>query len=421
MIIYNLKDEFSFEDYKIYKKLDTELSIINSQIKFQESQKDVIFEFSEIILNDIINLNNISNINNWNALLDDLRLSFDCLSNNIISLNLLKDKLSKIKKFTLTIKANSYDNDSFQILCKELFQKLDNYELYQSSLQEQITQNNIIVEEFIHNTLLNILETYSIIKNNNVYNKRIDFQAPPSPEEVLLNKYLDESKKIVASISNNQRNIEPIEFSTNFQTYDIVNNNTNIIDETTLNKQVIKDDKIDNNVDDKSDYEIDNKTEDKRTSDDKIDTKADDEANNKTDDELQDNNTLIISERENKIYLPYKIQDLLYILKKSNKYSSIEEIILNKYILPLDQFKNSIQSRFREAFNLMKYKEHESFISSLKLGIELMFNYKLNPAVISACKNLKELKTFLKCLDNGNIDSFKNFSIKYDVTPLKIK
>ena len=71
-----------------------------------------------------------------------------------------------------------------------------------------------------------------------------------------------------------------------------------------------------------------------------------------------DNNVLIISEKDQKAYLPYKYEDLEKILHTSNnKYNSIKEIIEDLYILPLDHFKNASFSRFREAFNLILYKE----------------------------------------------------------------
>lgn len=134
--------------------------------------------------------------------------------------------------------------------------------------------------------------------------------------------------------------------------------------------------------------------------------------------ELTDNNCLLISEKENKVFLPYKISDLKEELKdKSNEYSSIQDLIEKKYILPLDNFKSPTLSRFKEAYNLMKNKENASFIEAMSLAIELSLNSTLNPAVIAACKNQDELDIYLDCLYEDELDKFKIFEIKYDVSP----
>ena len=62
----------------------------------------------------------------------------------------------------------------------------------------------------------------------------------------------------------------------------------------------------------------------------------------------------------------------------------IHELIENEYILPKENFKNPIKSRFREAYQLIKKKEHGSLKEAIELGFELMFQSDLNPAVIAA-------------------------------------
>ena len=131
-----------------------------------------------------------------------------------------------------------------------------------------------------------------------------------------------------------------------------------------------------------------------------------------------DNNTLIISEKEQKAYLPYKYADLEYIYENSNgKYKSFLEIIKDLYILPLDNFKNSSFSRFRETFNLVVHKENSSIIKALDLALELMFKAELNPIIISACKNLNELDIYLAYLDENDTANFPCFDIKFEFAP----
>ncbi len=131
-------------------------------------------------------------------------------------------------------------------------------------------------------------------------------------------------------------------------------------------------------------------------------------------------NTLIVSERSGNVILPYKISELNEILEKEpNRYFSIDSIIAKKYTLPIKNFKNSFISRFREAFKLMRHKEKSSIRDALDLGLELMFYYKLHPAVISACKDLEELDTYLDCLEIGRVDRFDCFKIIFEL-PLAV-
>lgn len=142
------------------------------------------------------------------------------------------------------------------------------------------------------------------------------------------------------------------------------------------------------------------------------------EANNSNLHIIKDNNTLLISEKEQLAFLPYKYQDLEKIYKNSNgKYSSTQDVINKLYIIPLSRFKNSSISRFRESFNLVKNKENGSILKALELGLELMFKYNLNPIVISACKNLDELDIYLDCLDSNELFKFDCFEIKFEVNP----
>ena len=128
-----------------------------------------------------------------------------------------------------------------------------------------------------------------------------------------------------------------------------------------------------------------------------------------------DNNILIISEKEQKAYLPYKYEDIQKIYKNSNnKYGSIIEIIQNLYVVPLKRFERFSISRFREAFNLVRHKEHGSFIKALNLAIELMFKHNLNPVIIAACRNLDELDIYLDCLEENEVSDFKCFEIRFD-------
>lgn len=131
-----------------------------------------------------------------------------------------------------------------------------------------------------------------------------------------------------------------------------------------------------------------------------------------------DRNILLVSEKDQKAYLPYFMSDIEKIYKNSNKkYSSYQDVIESLYIVPLNRFKNASISRFRETLNLVLHKENLSIIKALDLGLELMFQYKLNPIIIAACRNLDELDLYLDCLEEDELFDFDCFEIRFEVAP----
>lgn len=131
------------------------------------------------------------------------------------------------------------------------------------------------------------------------------------------------------------------------------------------------------------------------------------------------NNTLLISEIQNKVVLPYTIVDLQKILATNQSYHNINEIVDEFYTIPIANYKNASLSRFKEAYNLMRKREKSSVAESLSLALEVCFNNALNPAIITACKNLDELDTYLDCLSENELDKFNLFNIKYEILPQK--
>jgi len=141
-----------------------------------------------------------------------------------------------------------------------------------------------------------------------------------------------------------------------------------------------------------------------------------------TDDNQFPQNTLIISETKGKIVLPFTTSSLNELYKNNyEKYSDIKDVIKQEYTLPLELYKNSSISRFKEAFKLVKSKENGSIKDAFDLGMELLFNYNLHPAIISACKNLDELDIYLDCLDNNETDKFDCFKIVFEIPPTVVK
>lgn len=146
---------------------------------------------------------------------------------------------------------------------------------------------------------------------------------------------------------------------------------------------------------------------------DKIETKSNFELNE---------NTLIISETKGKVFLPYKVSEVESILKEnSDKYQNVEEVIEQIYTLPFDYFKSLSFSRFREAYKLARNIEKKSIKYAFDLGMELIFNYNLHPAIITACRSLDELDIYLDYLENNETDKFDCFKIVFEMAPIVSK
>jgi len=132
-------------------------------------------------------------------------------------------------------------------------------------------------------------------------------------------------------------------------------------------------------------------------------------------------NTLVISESEGKVFLPYtkqKIND--YLVENPKSYSSVEDVINTVFTVPLKNYKHSSVSRFTEAFKLIRDKEDGSIKDALDLACEVAFNYNLHPAIITACSNLNELDIYLACLEYNELKDFRYFNIVFDVAPLAL-
>lgn len=141
---------------------------------------------------------------------------------------------------------------------------------------------------------------------------------------------------------------------------------------------------------------------------------------NEDDREIVSNNVLLISEEDGKVYLPYTAEEIKE-EAANNVGISIEEIIEKKFVCPIGNYKHAMKARFREAYNLMRHKERRSKKDAIFLGLELMFEFNLHPAVIAACKDLQQLDIYLDCLDDNELEKFSCFKIIYKAMPTVVK
>ncbi len=138
-------------------------------------------------------------------------------------------------------------------------------------------------------------------------------------------------------------------------------------------------------------------------------------------DEFEDN-TLLISEKNNKVILPYRYEDLYKVYEENkDSYSSVQDIIDKDYTIPYSFYKNAPIARFKEAFKLMKNRQKSTTKEAFDLATEMMTNYNVHPAIISACKNIDELDIYLDYLENNEVEKFDIFKIKFDILLKKVK
>ena len=133
----------------------------------------------------------------------------------------------------------------------------------------------------------------------------------------------------------------------------------------------------------------------------------------------KDNNVLIISEKDDKVFLPYKVEEINdYLEQFPDQYSSFESVVAKEYILPLNYYmSHPVIARFREAYSLCRDREAKTIFESLKYGMDLMFNRRLNPAIIAACKTQAQLSNYINCLEKNDLKHFTDFEIRFEVNP----
>ena len=129
-------------------------------------------------------------------------------------------------------------------------------------------------------------------------------------------------------------------------------------------------------------------------------------------------NTLVISEVQKRVILPYNINTVKDILLNDPQgYSSLQGVINKIYTKSIDYYRFSAISRFKEAYKLVREREKGSKVKALGLAFELFLNYNLHPAIITACKSLDELDVYLACLEDNTLEDFQFFDIKYEIPP----
>ena len=423
MLILNLNDE------KNNEKIDFEISVLEEFRTFFLTQKDILLKHFNISL---ISMSNDSNyIIELNKFLEDFNIIFDKINSSLKSIDILKKKLDIAKSSLLDSeeKINEYINSYNESYISD-FPKLLDCMNYTIDFIEKL-----FVTPTYEESKKRALEMFSIKPDKNKEKKLSKIENTPTNINV--------KEQIIDSLETNKENLLN---TNNIENNDIKDdkkdidkNNSNDINmlSNSSNTETLTTDAI-NKLDLQSKYLSENENNNKKdNNEDNTDSSNDLEnettdlnlepavknKNIKTNDRvtklpLQDNNSLIISEKDGLVYLPFKVEDLKKeYIEKHKKYKGLIDLINHEYILPINKYKNTVTSRFKEAYSLMVNKEKESALSGLELGLEVAFNYSLHPAVITACKSLDELDEYLDALDAKDMSNFKRFKVEFEVLP----
>ena len=423
MLILNLNDE------KNNEKIDFEISVLEEFRTFFLTQKDILLKHFNISL---ISMSNDSNyIIELNKFLEDFNIIFDKINSSLKSIDILKKKLDIAKSSLLDSeeKINEYINSYNESYISDFPKLLDcmNYTIdfieklfvtptYEESKKRALEMFSIKPDK---NKEKKLSKIENIPTNINVKEQIID--SLETNKENLLNTNnienndIKDDKKDIDKNNSNDINMLSNSSNTETLTTDAINKLDLQSKYLSENENNNKNDNIKDNI--ASSNDLENETTDLNLE------PAIKNKNIKTNDRvtklpLQDNNSLIISEKDGLVYLPFKVEDLKKeYIEKHKKYKGLIDLINHEYILPINKYKNTVTSRFKEAYSLMVNKEKTSALSGLELGLEVAFNYSLHPAVITACKSLDELDEYLDALDAKDMSNFKRFKVEFEVLP----
>lgn len=354
-----LNNYFTSDEFNFINNANLENEKLNEIIAKEMHNRDIIVNFINNLHNIVSSTDNESN-KDFLRLLSDVQGIFEKINDNIKFVQELKDDSSKINDDIVKLLINA----------EEISSNRENYFEYIQKLKDMINDFSTKSNELKSKVLLNDIKIDTFFQKN------------------IVKKYLS-----VFDIEFNLRNSE-ISFNDN-------NSNNNNDNKYIHNYNNI----LDNNINQVSTKENDTPSYNSSFN---------------TEDLFEDNDTLLVSEKLKKVFLPYTKHEVsLYLEQYPNSYRSYQDVINKEFVLSLDYYmKHPVVARFREAYSLIRDRESKSVIDAFKFAIDIMFHYSLSPVIIAACKTQEQLEHYLACLNKNKLEEFNDFKIKYEITPL---
>lgn len=269
-----------------------------------------------------------------------------------------------------------------------------------SNLLEEIESSFVLVNSNIK-SLYELKDFLSDI-NTKIINLLVSIESHPSAEQTYM-KQVDILKETITNYSNSCSNIKSTIAKNDLTLNEFLNSSRfkNIFENIEMEPSNI-------------DFDINLESGKLLTQ-----NKEDISSSNNIEDSYN-SKVLRITEKENKVYLPYTNSEIKsYLSHFPDDYNSPEDVITKEFVLPLDYYlKHPVLSRFRETYSLIRDREGKSIIEAIKYSMNLMFTYELSPTIVAACKTQEQLENYLDCLEKNQLDDFEDFEIKFEINPL---
>ena len=307
---------------------------------------------------------------------------------------------------------------------KDLYEnRINLYYIYLDYINNNKDSNNDyskINEQKINNSLTNFKNEIQIIdKNISLLNEMLN-KCNTAKKMNLERKKIYSYNKKYEEIKNKFLNYYLSEDNTNVLFIKSVITESSLKHEKANEKkttEIEKTTKKSNKFEDKKTSNSDNISEKKEISTDNLQSDK-----NTGENELKNNDTLLISEKLNKVILPYTAKEVEQIYNNENgKYKDLEEVIDENFVRDFSDYNLQFFSRYKETMKLAKEREGYGVFDSIVLATEMIGKRFLHPAIISACRNINELDVYLDCLDKNELEDFKIFKIKFELYPMVVK
>lgn len=407
-----------------------ELPVENINI---EENNEENFEVSNIENNADINLNQVSDIENNS----DINLE----PASVIEFNIEE----AIANININHEESTFNENTTEEIVENIDESIFSEELEKDPLEDFFLEVNSFDEFFDNNMEENIsseLDNENYINNSNQENNVI-------LEEELISKYSDlvneiSEENIIEEPSENDNQINNIVNEANSQ--DVLPEvDENVLEEILNEPSILEENSNENNEDltslldteltDLLNSEFEDKPQTTKKKNEKIPKKdiptqkrshevsPIEELINKIESAEEKNKVLIISERLNCVYLPYRLSELKnYMSYYPNVYSSLSDVVKKEFVLDLSNFRrNPSKSRFDETYNLIKNRSGKSAIKAFSRARKLSHKTDLDPVVIAACKTDYELDCYLDCMQHNKLETFTFFKILYEALPITKK
>ena len=366
----------------------------DSDIDLENDDLDTLYEedFEEQLDDEL-------NVDNDNIIIDDIvnnenEITIDT-SNNIID-NTIDNNIIDSKSNSDNNTQNNLENIATNVIKNNSIEGSANEPIDLLSTKEDNPKFNI--DELLSNLNITSDETTEISNTTDtIVNDDVHIENEKNDDNILDDEFTNELTKELLedlNLSDNEDIISPLS-------------------EDEQNKNNLLSDFMEENQNETNSFKI--ITNEQETPNNNIDLKIKNILEAKA-----DNENLIISEKSQAIYLPYKISELInYMNSYPNVYSSIQDVVTQEFILPFDYFaKHPFKSRFSEAYNIIRNQEGKNVLSSTLYSLKIAKKSNLNPAIIAACRSKNELDIYIDYLDSNTLEKFKFFNIIYEVNLL---